>query len=136
MRTLLVAAGVWAASAGTAVAQQGAILGNWRGTSTCVKDAANSACNDEQVIYHFTAMSGKPDSVALAAEKIVAGKPEPMFDLTLGRDAGEKAWSTEWSNARYHILWSFQASGDTLTGTLYMLPDRRVARNVRATRTP
>ena len=41
-----------------------------------------------------------------------------------------KAWVADWSNARYHLLWSFEVTGRTLTGTLLVLPERRVARHV------
>ena len=78
-------------------AQASEILGTWRGTSTCVKESWNSACNDEQVIYYVGAVPGRTDSV---------------------------------SNARYHLLWSFQLDRKTLTGTLIVLPERRLARHI------
>lgn len=62
------------------------------------------------------------------------GKPEPMGILTLGYDAAAKAWAGEWRNARYHLLWTYQVSGDALTGTLFQLPSGRVARQVNARR--
>ena len=55
-----------------------------------MKEAWNSACNDEQVIYYVTAVPGAPDSVALDARKVVDGKPEPMGTLALGYDAGDE----------------------------------------------
>ena len=73
-------------------AQASEILGTWRGTSTCVKEAWNSACNDEQVIYYVTTVPGRTDSVALDARKVVDGKPEPMarsrWDTTRRRRLG------------------------------------------------
>jgi len=111
-------------------AQAREILGTWRGTSTCVKEAWNKACNDEQVVYYVTAVPGRTDSVALDARKVVDGKQDPMGTLALRYDAATKAWVADWSNARYHLLWSFQPGGKTLTGTLFVLPDRRVARHI------
>lgn len=111
-------------------AQAREILGTWRGTSTCVKEAWNSACNDEQVVYYVTAVPGRTDSVALDARKVVDGKQDPMGTLALRYDAATKAWVADWSNARYHLLWSFQPGGKTLTGTLFVLPERRVARHI------
>lgn len=113
-------------------AQQDAILGTWRGTSTCVKEDWNSACNDEQVVYQVTRVPNQPDSVSVDAAKLVNGKPEPMGTIVLGYDASAKRWSGEWSNSRYHLLWSFQVSGTALTGTLVLLPSRQVARNISA----
>jgi hypothetical protein len=111
-------------------AQDSEILGTWRGTSICVKEAWNSACNDEQVIYDFTAVPGRPDSVSLDAQKLVDGKPESMGTLALGYVAATKAWVADWSNARYHLLWTFEVTGRTLTGTLLVLPERRLARHI------
>jgi hypothetical protein len=119
-----------ALGAGPLHAQAGEILGTWHGTSTCVKEDWNKACNDEQVIYHVTGVPGRPDSVSLDADKVVDGKPEPMGTLAFGYDATTKSWIADWSNARYHLLWSFQVKEKTLTGTLFLLPDRRVARHI------
>jgi hypothetical protein len=115
-------------------AQADAILGTWRGTSICVREDWNGACNDEQVIYYVTRAPNQPDSIALDAQKVVGGKPEPMGILSLGYDAAARTWAAEWRNARYHILWTYQVSGDVLTGTLFQLPSRRVARHVNAHR--
>ena len=111
-------------------AQASEILGTWRGTSTCVKEAWNSACHDEQVIYSITRAPNQPDSVSVDAQKVVNGVAESMGILTLGPDSTGKTWSGEWSNARYHLLWSFELSGKTLTGTLLLLPERRVGRHI------
>ena len=119
-----------AVSAGPVQAQVGGILGTWRGTSTCVKEAWNSACHDEQVIYYITPAPNQPDSVSLDAQKVVNGVAESMGILTLGPDSTGRTWSGEWSNARYHLRWTFELSGKTLTGTLLLLPERRVARHV------
>ena len=118
--------------AGPLHAQASEILGTWRGTSICIKESWNSACNDEQVIYYVTHAPGKSDSVSVDAQKVVAGKPESMGILTLGHDTTAKAWIGEWQNARYQLLWSFQVNGKALTGTLVVLPSRQVARNITA----
>lgn len=113
-------------------AQEGEILGTWRGTSICVKEDWNSACNDEQVIYHVTRAPSQPDSVAIDAQKLVDGEPEPMGTITVGYDSATKAWAGEWSNVRIHLLWTFVVNGKALTGTLFLLPEHRVARNISA----
>ncbi len=120
--------------AGPLHAQATAIIGTWRGTSTCVKESWNSACNDEVVIYRVTAVPKQADSIALDAQKIVGGVPEPMGTLTLGYDPAAQTWAAEWRNARYHLLWTYQVSDTVLTGTLLQLPSRRIARHVSARR--
>ena len=119
-------------AAGRLQAQAPGIAGTWRGTSICVKETWNSACNDEQVLYRFTPLAGQPDSVALDAQKIVAGVPEPMGTLTLGYDAKQETWAAELRSVRYHLLWSYQVRDTVLTGTLLELPSRRVARHLMA----
>ena len=119
-------------AAGCLQAQAPGITGTWRGTSICVKEAWNSACNDEQVLYYVTRVPNQPDSVALDGQKIVAGVPEPMGTLTLGYDAKQETWAAELRSARYHLLWSYQVRDTVLTGTLLELPSRRVARHVMA----
>ena len=130
MRPAALAVMVVALGARPLHAQANEILGTWRGTSICVKEDWNSACNDQQVVYYITAVPGKPDSVAIDAQKLVGGKPEPMGIITIGRDTVAGAWSGEWSNTRYHLLWKFVVEGKTLTGTLFLLPARRVGRHI------
>ena len=130
MRPVAVAVLLMAAGVRPAHGQANEILGTWRGTSTCVKEAWNSACNDEQVVYYVTPVAGRPDSVSLDARKLVNGTPEEMGTLALVYDTTTKGWVADWSNARYHLLWSFEVSGKTLTGTLLVLPERRVARHI------
>jgi hypothetical protein len=113
-------------------AQADAILGTWRGTSICVKEEWNRACNDEQIVYYVTRAPGRPDSVALDAHKVVNGVEEAMGVITLGPDSTGRTWSGEWSNARYHLLWIFEVRDTVLSGTLRRLPDRRIGRNISA----
>ena len=113
-------------------AQADAILGTWRGTSICVKEDWNRACNDEQIVYYVTRAPGRSDSVALDARKLVNGVEDPMGVLTLGPDSTGSTWSGEWSNARYHLLWTFEVRDTVLSGTLRLLPDRRIGRNISA----
>ena len=75
MRPVAVAVLLMAAGVRPAHGQANEILGTWRGTSTCVKEAWNSACNDEQVVYYVTPVAGRPDSVSLDARKLVNGTP-------------------------------------------------------------
>jgi hypothetical protein len=53
-----------------------AIVGDWRGESVCV--VRDSACHDENSLYHVALVPGKPNVVSLKADKIVDGKPVTM----------------------------------------------------------
>ena len=107
-----------------------AILGTWKGTSTCVKGPGNEACRDELVIYHFMDISGR-DSVLLKAEKLVGGRTEPMDDLPLGYDRLKDQWSAEFRNARVHIRWTYAVHGSAMSGTCSDVPGGMLRRNVK-----
>src|SRR5262245_2573314 len=51
-------------------------VGDWRGASIC--QVHPSACQDEDSLYHVTAISGKPGQFSMQADKIVDGKPQNM----------------------------------------------------------
>src|SRR6266849_4931613 len=92
-----------------------AILGTWRGTSTCVNLEASPGCKNEELI--------------LNADKIVDGKAVPMGELEFVWVSAEGAWFCEIQTPRVHALWSFkQPRGDELAGTLVHLPDRTLVR--------
>jgi len=50
------------------------VLGDWTGESICVGN--NPGCNDEKVIYHLSRSAADPNTVTLAADKVVDGKPD------------------------------------------------------------
>src|SRR5215813_10957309 len=65
------------------------LAGDWRGDSIC--QVRESACHDEDSLYHFTKVPGKPGAYSLQADKIVDGKPETMGVLDCSYDAKGKA---------------------------------------------
>jgi len=105
------------------------LVGDWAGESVCVGD--NPSCHDEKVVYHVSKSADGPDRFKIAADKIVAGKPEPMGVLDFKYDAGRGTLVGEFKNARYHGLWELTVKGDTMEGTLTLLPAKTVARRVR-----
>ena len=107
-----------------------AILGEWRGSSTCVDKVRYPACTDEVVVYHFRPKGDEPAAVVLAADKVVDGKVLPMGDLDCTYDAKRGAWLAEFRNERTHILWTFVVRGRAIQGTLVDLPDRQLIRKV------
>ena len=52
------------------------VVGDWHGDSIC--QVKQSACRDEESLYHFSACPGKPGKLMLQADKIVDGKPVTM----------------------------------------------------------
>ena len=92
-----------------------AILGTWRGTSTCVDKVTFPACNDEEVIYQITAID-KSDSVTVHAEKIVKGKRESMGDNIFGPEAGG-TWVSRFPLGRYTGVITLTVHGDDMDGT-------------------
>ena len=105
------------------------LVGDWEGESLCVGD--NPPCHDEKVVYHVSKSADGPDRFKIAADKIVDGKPEPMGVLDFRYDAEKKTLVGEFQNARYHGLWELTVKGDTMEGTLKLLPAGTVARRVR-----
>ena len=108
-----------------------AIIGRWRGQSTCVKIESNRYCHDEEVQYTVT-RSGK--AFHLYAEKMVDGRYEWMGDLDFAYDAAKDNWSADFKGPRAHGVWSYTIDGDTMTGTCVLLPSRTVVRHVKASR--
>ena len=115
-----------------------AILGTWRGTSTCVNLEAAPGCKNEEVIYEFRELTPPAaGKLNVKADKIVDGKVLPMGELDFVWVPAEGAWSCEIQTPRVHALWSFkQPSGDELAGTLVLLPDRTLVRKAAARRQP
>lgn len=109
------------------------LLGDWTGESICV--GSNPSCHDEKVIYHFSKSSAGGNKLTLNADKIVAGKPEPMYVQDFVYDAGKQMLSGEFQNARYHGLWEYLVKGKMMEGTLSLLPERTIIRRIKVTRT-
>jgi hypothetical protein len=65
------------------------LAGDWRGDSICL--VRESACHDEDSLYHFSKVAGKPGAYSLRADKIVNGQPENMGTLDCMYDAKAQA---------------------------------------------
>jgi Protein of unknown function (DUF3224) len=114
-------------------AQPASISGDWTGESICVGEIG--ACHDEEIVYHLSLDPSDPTKVKIAADKIVNGKPEWMGDISLKYDPAKQTLAGEMQNPRYHMLWEFTIKGNMMWGTLTVLPEKRVARQIRVTRT-
>lgn len=110
------------------------ILGFWRGTSQCTDRVAAPACNDEAIVYAFTA-GAAPGAVRWKADKIVDGKREAMGDaLDMAWDPTDACWRAEFSNPRVRVVWCFTVRGDALAGSAWLLPGKQTVRRVDAHR--
>jgi hypothetical protein len=105
-------------------------VGTWRGTSLCVDRRAAPACNDERVVYEIGVSPGKPDTVTVKADKVVDGKREFMGALEFTHEAKSGSWTTEFENSRVHALWRLTVTGETLRGTMVVLPSKAVVRRM------
>jgi hypothetical protein len=122
------------ATAGGATAPAN-IVGTWRGTSTCVNREAAPACNDEQVVYEITAISGEPEKVTVKADKIVDGKRVPIGAMDFTRE-GEGVWGTEFQTPRLRARWQLAVAGTSMNGTMMLLPSKTVVRRMEFKRDP
>jgi hypothetical protein len=107
------------------------LVGDWVGESICVSKEKFPACNDEHVVYHVVVASGKTDTVTIAADKIVNGKPEAMGAFDFVYDARRQTLTSEFKNERVHAIFELTVKGDLLEGTLSTLPERTVVRRIK-----
>lgn len=113
----------------TAHADEAKLFGNWAGESICVGD--NPACHDEKVIYRIAKSTEKPGMLVITMDKIVDGKPDTMAVLDFKYERDKSKLTGEFQNARYHGLWEFTVNGQTIEGTLSLLPAKTIARKVK-----
>lgn len=109
------------------------VLGTWKGDSTCV-GSNRPACKNEVVVYRFEAVAGKSDAVLLLADKIIEDKRVPMGKLECRSDDATAKLSCDFTIRQTHGLWQYTASGETMEGTLVLLPDRELVRRVKVKR--
>ncbi len=110
----------------------GFVLGTWTGTSTCV--GVRPACKNETVVYRFVAIDGHPHQVRLLADKIIDGKRVAMGALVLDVDEKAETLRGEFVRGHTHGVWSYSVEGDSMKGTLVILPEGTVGRDVKARR--
>jgi hypothetical protein len=105
------------------------LLGDWEGESICT--GGNPSCHDEHVVYHISKSPDGPDKVIIAADKIINGKPDPMYVLDFKYDAAKGTLTGEFTNSRYHLVWEYTVKGNTMEGTLTLLPAKTIGRRVK-----
>jgi hypothetical protein len=115
-----------------AESQTVSLAGDWIGESICFGD--NPSCHDEKVVYHISVDPSDSTKVKIAADKIVDGKPEFMGDILLKYDAAKQTLTGDLQSPRYRGVWEFTIKGNTIEGSLVILPDKKVGRRIRVTR--
>lgn len=117
-------------SAISVLADDGAkLVGNWVGESICAPGFP--ACHDEEVIYRIPKPPDQTGKVTITADKIVDGKPETMGVLDFQYDREKSTLTCEFTRGNTHGIWEFAIKGNTMEGTLTVLPAKKVARNVK-----
>jgi hypothetical protein len=112
-----------------AAASPAALLGVWRGTSTCTDLVAAPSCHDEVVVYELTP-GATPGTVHWKADKIVNGQPQPMGESELTYDPADACWKAEFQTPRVHFVWCLTVDGARMTGTGWLLPGKQTVRRV------
>ena len=108
------------------------LVGDWTGESICVGEIGS--CHDETVVYHISLDASDPTKVKMAADKIVNGKPEWMGDIDLKYDAKNNTLTGDLTSARQRGVWEFTVKENTMWGTLSLLPEKRIVRQIRVTK--
>jgi len=128
---VLVLAADGVAAGTTELQRPSELIGVWRGTSTCTDRVAAPACQDEIIVYEFTA-GAQPGTVHWVADKVMNGKRESMGEFDLEYDTTEKCWTVEFASPRVKVVWRLSADGRRLSGTARLLPGNETVRKVDA----
>jgi hypothetical protein len=105
------------------------LVGNWTGDSICVGN--RPACHDEQVIYRIPKAPDSSGKVTITADKIVNGKPELMGVLDFKYDSEKQTLICDFTRGNIHGLWELTVKGNTMEGTLMLLPDKTLVRRAK-----
>ena len=116
---------------GQTVTSAAKLVGDWTGESICVGEIG--ACHDETVVYHISLDASDQTKVKIVADKIVNGKPEWMGDVDLKYDAKNNTLTGDLTSARRGV-WEFTVKENIMWGTLSLLPEKRIVRQIRVTR--
>ena len=108
------------------------LSGDWTGESICVGEIG--ACHDEQVVYHISVDAADATKVKIGADKIVDGKPDFMGDMLLKYDAARNTLNGNLEGPRFRGVWEFTVKGNMMWGTLTLLPEKKMVRQIRVTK--
>jgi len=91
-------------------------LGDWRGESICV--VRESACHDEDSLYHVTNLAEKPGWFSIKLDKIVNGKAITMGSMVCSYNTAKQSLNCEFPRG----VMRFIISANKMEGTM-TLPD-------------
>ena len=110
--TILVSLRGEAAQSQPASADDSSVAGDWRGNSICV--VRESACHDEDSLYHVARLAEKPTWFSMKLDKIVDGKPVTMGTQECNYDSTKKSLVCEFPRC----VMRFTIQGDKMEGTM------------------
>jgi hypothetical protein len=110
-------------SAQTAKSDNDALVGDWRGDSTCV--VRPSACADEKSLYHISKTGDQPNHFSMQGDKIVDGRPVNMGSAECVYVPDKRALTCELPAGNIHLI----LREARLEGTMH-LSDGTLWRNI------
>ena len=96
------------------------LVGDWRGESVCL--VRDSACRDEDSLYHVAKLAGKPGWFSMKLDKIVDGKPITMGTTECSYDSAKRALTCEFPRGVFHLTIQANKMAGTMNltdGTLW-----------------
>jgi len=93
-------------------ADESGLVGDWRGESVCV--VRDSACRDEDSLYHLAKLAGKPGWFSMKLDKIVDGKPVTMGTTECSYDSAKRALTCEFPRG----VFRFTIQANKMAGTM------------------
>jgi hypothetical protein len=93
-------------------ADESGLVGDWRGDSVCV--VRDSACRDEDSLYHLAKLAGKPGWFSMRLDKIVDGKPVTMGTTECSYHSAERALTCEFPRG----VFRFTTQANKMAGTM------------------
>src|SRR5262245_7916193 len=78
------------------------LAGDWHGDSIC--QVRNGPCHDEEALYRFTSISGKPGRFSVEGYRIVDGKPVLMgAAIECSFDSKQSLVECVWDRGSLHL---------------------------------
>ena len=93
-------------------ADESGLVGDWRGDSVCV--VRDSACRDEDSLYHVAKLAGKPGWFSMKLDKIVDTKPVTMGTTECSYDSAKRALTCEFPRG----VFRFTIQANKMAGTM------------------
>src|SRR5258708_40231037 len=93
-------------------ADDSGLVGDWRGPSICM--VRDSACRDEDSLYHVAKPAGKPGWFFMKLDKIVDGKPVTMGTVECSYDSAKPALTCEFPRGVFRL----EIQANKMAGTM------------------